>query len=63
MPNLFNWYRQGTPVERTTFWACFAGWGLDAMDVQMFTLAIPAIMSAFAIDKGTAGFNGRATPC
>ncbi len=61
MPNLFNWYRQGTPVERTTFWACFAGWGLDAMDVQMFTLAIPAIMSAFAIDKGTAGLIGSAT--
>lgn len=61
MPNLFNWYRHGTPVERTTFWACFAGWGLDAMDVQMFTLAIPAIMSAFAIDKGTAGLIGSAT--
>jgi len=61
MPNLFNWYRQGTPVERTTFWACFAGWGLDAMDVQMFTLAIPAIMTAFAIDKGTAGLIGSAT--
>ena len=61
MSRLFPWYAQGTPIERKTFWACFAGWGLDAMDVQMFTLAIPAIMSTFAIDKGTAGLISSAT--
>ena len=61
MPSLFGWYRQVGASERTTFWACFAGWGLDAMDVQMFTLAIPAIMAAFSIDKGTAGLLGSAT--
>ena len=42
---MFTWYKQGTPLERNTFWGCFAGWGLDALDVQMFTLAIPAIMN------------------
>ena len=61
MPRKFGWYAQGTSLERTTFWACFAGWGLDAMDVQMFTLAIPAIMATFAIDKGAAGLIGSAT--
>ena len=58
---MFSWYRDGSPTERKTFWACFTGWGLDAMDVQMFTLAIPALMTAFALDKGAAGLIGSAT--
>ena len=36
---MFNWYREITPVERKTFWTCFTGWALDALDVQMFGLA------------------------
>jgi len=52
---MFAWYRQGSPVERKTFWGCFAGWALDALDVQMFTLAIPAIIAAYGIDKTQAG--------
>ncbi|MFM0736508.1 MFS transporter [Paraburkholderia xenovorans] len=52
---MFKWYKQGTALERNTFWGCFAGWGLDALDVQMFTLAIPAIIAAFGIDHTQAG--------
>ncbi|KAE8761464.1 MFS transporter [Paraburkholderia madseniana] len=52
---MFTWYKQGTPLERNTFWGCFAGWGLDALDVQMFTLAIPAIIAAYGIDHTQAG--------
>ncbi|SAL05576.1 major facilitator transporter [Caballeronia arationis] len=52
---MFTWYKRGTPVERRTFWGCFAGWGLDALDVQMFTLAIPAIIAAYGIDHTQAG--------
>jgi hypothetical protein len=44
-----NWYRELTPVEKRTFWACFGGWALDAMDVQIFSFVIPAIIIAFAI--------------
>lgn len=58
---MFTWYKQGTPTERKTFWACFAGWGLDALDVQMFTLAIPAIIAAFGIDKSQAGLISSVT--
>lgn len=58
---MFTWYRQISSNERKTFWACFAGWGLDALDVQMFTLAIPAIIGAFGIDKGQAGLIGGVT--
>ncbi|MCP2089924.1 UNVERIFIED_ORG: MFS family permease [Paraburkholderia sediminicola] len=52
---MFTWYKQGTPLERNTFWGCFAGWGLDSLDVQMFTLAIPAIIAAYGIDHTQAG--------
>lgn len=52
---MFTWYRQGTPLERSTFWGCFAGWGLDALDVQMFTLAIPAIIATYGIGLTQAG--------
>jgi hypothetical protein len=38
---MFSWYRQITSRERKTFWACFGGWSLDALEVQMFGLAIP----------------------
>ena len=37
-----NWYSESSPLERRTFWASFGGWALDALDVQMFGLAIPA---------------------
>lgn len=58
---MFKWYRQVSPLERKTFWACFSGWGLDALDVQMFTLAIPALIAAFNIDKTQAGMISGVT--
>jgi MFS family permease len=58
---MFTWYKQGTPLERKTFWGCFAGWGLDALDVQMFTLAIPAIIAAYGINHTQAGAISSAT--
>ena len=52
---MFKWYRDVTARERKTFWACFGGWALDALEVQMFGLAIPALIAAFALSKGEAG--------
>ncbi len=56
-----NWYSESTAKERRTFWACFSGWGLDALDVQMFSLAIPALIAAFGISKTDAGLLGGIT--
>jgi MFS family permease len=58
---LSNWYSESSPVERRTFWASFGGWALDALDVQMFSLAIPALIVAFGISKAEAGFLGSIT--
>ena len=49
------------PREKNTFWACFGGWVLDAMDVQLLSFVFPAIIAAFAISNADAGLIGTAT--
>jgi len=56
-----GWYTELEPNEKRTFWACFGGWMLDAMDVQIFSFAIPAIIVAFAITNADAGLIGTVT--
>ncbi|HLH92798.1 MAG TPA: MFS transporter [Xanthobacteraceae bacterium] len=59
--NPLAWYAEMKPRERSAFWACIGGWVLDAMDVQMFSFAIPALLTAFAITKSDAGLIGTVT--
>jgi MFS family permease len=47
--------RQLVPAERRVFGACIGGWALDAMDVQMFSLVIPALIATWGITRGQAG--------
>jgi MFS family permease len=58
---MFSWYRQVSKGERYTFWACFGGWSLDALDVQMFSLVIPAIIAEWGISKTQAGLVSGVT--
>src|SRR5215470_7055777 len=55
------WYAEMTSEEKRTFWACIGGWILDAMDVQMLSFAIPAIIAVFSISNADAGLIGTAT--
>jgi len=55
------WYSEMQPREKSTFWACVGGWVLDAMDVQILSFAIPAIVAAFAITNADAGLIGTVT--
>src|SRR6266851_1733648 len=59
--HLTHWYSELQAREKSTFWACIGGWILDAMDVQIFSFAIPAIIAAFAITNADAGLIGTAT--
>lgn len=52
---MFDWYRSGTPMERKTFWACFGGWALDALDVQLFSLVVPTLLGLWQISRADAG--------
>lgn len=56
-----SWYKEISPPERRTFWACFGGWALDALDVQMFSLVIPAIIAEWGISKTQAGLVSGVT--
>jgi MFS family permease len=58
---MFSWYRQVSKGERYTFWACFGGWALDALDVQMFSLVIPAIIAEWGVSKTQAGLVSGVT--
>src|SRR3989475_3601741 len=48
------------PRERRVFVACVGGWALDAMDVQMFSFVIPALITTWGITRGQAGMLGTA---
>jgi MFS family permease len=53
-----EWYRQMQRPERRAFWACFGGWGLDAMDVQMYAVVIPTLIALWGMTKSQAGLVG-----
>nr|WP_156628599.1 MFS transporter [Burkholderia thailandensis] len=58
---VFEWFATVSLRERRTFWACFGGWALDALDMQMFSLVIPAIVAEWSLSRTQAGFVGGAT--
>ena len=53
-----EWYREMRLQERRTFWACFGGWALDAMDVQMYAVAVPTLIAIWGMTKAQAGMVG-----
>lgn len=56
------WFRQLSGQERRTFWGCFGGWALDALDVQIYSLVIPGLLTmGFLASKGEAGLIGTVT--
>jgi MFS family permease len=56
-----SFYRSMKPMERRTFWACSAGWGLDGMDFMIYPLVIGTIINLWHVDRGMAGFAVTAT--
>ena len=58
---MFGWFGELTPRERRTMGACFGGWGLDALDVQIFSFVIPTLLAVWHISTGEAGLLGTVT--
>ncbi|QYN35537.1 MFS transporter [Pseudonocardia sp. DSM 110487] len=57
-----RWYGSMSPRERRTFWACFGGWATDAMDVQIYSLLIPTLISVgLLVSNAQAGLIGTVT--
>ncbi|MGI4985607.1 MAG: MFS transporter [Janthinobacterium lividum] len=53
-----SWYSSMAPAQRRTFWGCFLGWALDAMDVQIFAFVIPTLITVWGMTKTQAGVIG-----
>ncbi|NIF52274.1 MFS transporter [Burkholderia sp. Ax-1724] len=55
---MFRWMRDLTPRESSALRACFAGWTLDALDVQIFSFVVPTLIAVWGISKQQVGFLG-----
>ncbi len=58
---MFSWLFDLTSRERRTMLACFGGWSLDALDVQIFSFVIPSLLALWKITAGEAGELGTIT--
>ena len=59
-PGLLGWYRELGKRERRTFWACFGGWSLDSMDVNLYSFVIPTLIGLWGMTRGEAGMLATA---
>ncbi len=59
--SLTAFYRDMTPRERRTFWACGVGWALDGMDFMIYPLVVGTIIKMWNVSPGPAGLAVTAT--
>lgn len=59
-PKVANWFTGMNVREKRTFWACFTGWALDAMDVQIYAVVMPTLIAAWGMSQAEAGTLGTA---
>ncbi|WP_273465707.1 MFS transporter, partial [Pseudomonas sp.] len=55
---MLAWYKNSSPREKKTFWACYAGWALDSYDMQMFSFLLPTLIGIWGLTTGEAGIIG-----
>ena len=55
-----SWLAELTTNERRVFTACVGGWALDAMNVQLYSFVIPALIAVWGLTRGEAGVLGTA---
>jgi MFS family permease len=55
-----SWFGGLSVREKRTFWACFTGWALDAMDVQLYAVVMPTLIAVWHISQAQAGTLGTA---
>jgi MFS family permease len=58
---MFSWYLGLNRNGHRTFWACFLGYALDAMDVQIYSFVIPVLIGVWGISKTDAGLLASTT--
>ena len=58
MTPVFDWWRHGTPDGRRAIVAAGLGWMLDAFDVTLFALVLPAIRTELGLAAAAGGLLG-----
>ncbi|HEY4172911.1 MAG TPA: MFS transporter [Rhodopila sp.] len=58
---MLAWFKDLDARERRTMIACFGGWSLDALDVQIFSFVIPSLLAIWGITTGEAGVLATVT--
>jgi MFS family permease len=53
--SLAAFYRDMNPRERRTFWACFWGYALDALDYMVYPLVVGTLIALWHVDRSMAG--------
>lgn len=56
-----QWYRELNGNARRVFWTTFAGFSLDAMDVQLYAFVMPTLLVLWHMDHGQAGLLASVT--
>jgi MFS family permease len=52
---MFDWFSGLDAGEKRTFWACFGGWALDALDVQIYSFVAPLLVTVWGVSTGDIG--------
>ncbi len=55
---MFNWFHSLNGTERRTFYACFGGWAVDALDAQIYSFLIPTLIAVWGMSTAQAGLLG-----
>ena len=58
---MFDWFRGLDRDGRRTFWACFGGYALDAMDVQIYSFIVPTLIGLWGMTNTQAGLIATVT--
>src|SRR6202046_4265969 len=58
---MLAWFNDLNPRERRTMAACFGGWALDALDVQIFSFVIPSLLVVWGSTTAEAGVLATVT--
>lgn len=58
---MFDWWKAGSPQARKALVAAGLGWMLDAFDVTLFAMALPAIRAELGLSASAGGMLGSVT--
>jgi MFS family permease len=54
-PGLFRWFGELSGTERHALWASFGGFGLDGMDILLYSFVVPTLIAMWSMSQAQAG--------